>query len=52
MKKAVLAVLLVLFAFAGISAANEVKFVDSYDNALKAANEQGKKVLISFWRVK
>jgi hypothetical protein len=51
MKKAVLAVLLGLFAFAGISAANDVTFVDSYDEALKVANEQGKKVLLSFWRV-
>lgn len=51
MKKAVLAVLLLLFAFAGMSAASEVTFVDSYDEALKLANDQGKKVLLSFWRV-
>ncbi|MEE9441566.1 MAG: hypothetical protein V3V99_02725 [candidate division Zixibacteria bacterium] len=51
MKKTFWAALLVFFAFAGMSAASEVTFVDSYDTALKTATEQGKKVLISFWRI-
>ena len=48
MKKTAL-VILFLLAFAALSSANEVVFVDSYDQALQIAGEKSQNILITFY---
>ncbi len=47
MKKSFVFTLLALFVF-GLASASQISFVDTYDNALKIAGEQDKKLLITF----
>jgi len=48
MKKTALIVLLLL-ACASLASANEVAFVDNYDQALKIAGEKSQNMLITFY---
>lgn len=48
MKKTAL-ILLALFLCSALVSANEISFVDTYENALKQAGEQSKKMLITFY---
>jgi hypothetical protein len=48
MKKTALLFLLLLTA-AGVTSASEIAFVDSYDQALKAAGEKSRNIIITFY---
>ncbi|MCP4570244.1 MAG: hypothetical protein GY841_21910 [FCB group bacterium] len=48
MKKSSLAILLI-FTCATLGLASEIAFVESYDQALKTAADNGQNILITFW---
>jgi Skp family chaperone for outer membrane proteins len=48
MKKTAL-VFLLLLAAAAATSANEIAFVDTYDQALKAAGEKSQNIIITFY---